>query len=470
MKNLQHLQIFAFFNFILLCSVETWAQVDTTKKNLDFTVSDETQSIGTYNLDQCIEYALQYSEALKKQEMQIKISKEEVGERLATGYPTLKFESQFQDNLQIQKQFFDISTLDPTQPSRIIGAQFGLKYAANASFQLEQLILDFSYFIGLKGARTYVELAEKQLNLSKIDIIENVIKAYYGVLINQERLTLLRLNVYRLDSLLKDTKVLNKNGLVEKIDVNRAEVAYNNMVTERDKAEKLHEITTQLLKFQMGMPVRDSIILEGNLKDLKFNLEDDLQAEPNYKSRLEYSILETNQALQIINMKYNKSIYYPRLYGFGNLGANTGQNEFGEVWKFRRNWENFSNIGLNFSWTLFDGLKRRHTLQKIRLEMQKIDEDKKILKRNVDFEVERSKKTLISNLKDLEIQKRNMELAQEVAKLSRVKYGNGIMTNIEIINAESAFKEAELNYFTAYYDAIISKIELDKALGKLDKK
>ena len=40
---------------------------------------------------------------------------------------------------------------------------------------------------------------------------------------------------------------------------------------------------------------------------------------------------------------------------------------------------------------------------------------------------------------------------------------------IEIINAEAAQKEARINYYSALYDAIIAKVDLEKATGTLAK-
>ncbi|MDW8297414.1 MAG: TolC family protein, partial [Raineya sp.] len=64
---------------------------------------------------------------------------------------------------------------------------------------------------------------------------------------------------------------------------------------------------------------------------------------------------------------------------------------------------------------------------------------------------------------------RNMELAKEVLRVSEIKYKQGVGTSSEIVNAETAYKEAETNYFAALYDALIAKVDLEKALGKLGK-
>jgi outer membrane protein TolC len=50
--------------------------------------------------------------------------------------------------------------------------------------------------------------------------------------------------------------------------------------------------------------------------------------------------------------------------------------------------------------------------------------------------------------------------------LAQTKYKGGTGTNIEFINAQASYKEAENNYYTSLYNAILNKVELQKALGK----
>jgi outer membrane protein TolC len=62
-----------------------------------------------------------------------------------------------------------------------------------------------------------------------------------------------------------------------------------------------------------------------------------------------------------------------------------------------------------------------------------------------------------------------MDLAEEVLRVTKIKYQQGLGTNLEIVNAESDLKQAQNNYFSALYDVLIAKVDLDKAHGKLIK-
>ena len=64
-------------------------------------------------------------------------------------------------------------------------------------------------------------------------------------------------------------------------------------------------------------------------------------------------------------------------------------------------------------------------------------------------------------------QKKNIELAEKVYNTTKIKYEQGLGNNQEIYNAQTELKIAQNNYYSALYDAIIAKIDYQKATGKL---
>ncbi|MFM8740054.1 MAG: TolC family protein, partial [Cytophagales bacterium] len=64
-------------------------------------------------------------------------------------------------------------------------------------------------------------------------------------------------------------------------------------------------------------------------------------------------------------------------------------------------------------------------------------------------------------------QKDNMDLASKVARVTKVKYEQGVGSNIEVVEAENSLRAAQTNYYSALFDAMIAKVDIDKAYGKL---
>lgn len=460
MKKLLFLCVFYLFYFIQHLE----AQTDTT----NFSVNDNTPNIETYDLNGCIKFALQNSETLRKAKYNVLSAKADVGERLSVGLPQVSAGVTFTDNVDIRKTILPpFSAPFNPGPERAVLA-FGAKYNGDANIGISQLIFDFSYLLGVKAARMYANLVEKQVNLSQIDIAANVTKAYYGVLVNEERLNLLDLNLLRLDTLLSNTNALYKNGLVEKVDVMRLEVSRNNFKTEREKLLNLQMLSKAILKYQMGMKMNDSLTLKGTLREVTMSLaEVNQQNNFDFKSRVEYDILKTSKDLQEMNLKYTRSLYLPSLRANAAFGYNTGTTTASDYFRFRQNWVSYGLYNINLNIPIFDGRRKKFAMDKIRIEMIKAEDDIKFFARTAEFQAEQSKIAIVTAMKDLDIQSKNMELAQEIARVAKAKYENGTGANLEIINAQASFKEAENNYYVAMYNAIIAKVDWDKATGKL---
>ncbi len=444
-------------------------QVKTDEED-DFWVEDETPAIASYNLDGCIAYAFRNAEAVKKASLEVSIADAEVGENKSIGLPKINAVYELNHNLRIQRGFISASSFGGPESGggdSVVTVQFNTKFTGNMGITLEQLLFDFSYLRGLKSARKYVDVQKDRAKLTNIDIAEQVSKSYYAVLVNQERLELLDQNYQRLDTLLRETKALNENGFAERIDVMRTEVSFNNLVTERKKAQLDLEKAKAALKFSMGMPMKDSLYIEGNLENIEYDFLAALAPRFNPENRIENTIFNKQKELRTINLQYNRSIYYPSLSGVFSYGWNTGTNEFGDLWRYRQNWLSYSYYGLKLDIPIMDGFKKRHTLRKIRYQIEQVEVDKAEFEKSAQYQTDNAKLSLSQSLGDLEIQKRNLELADELVKISQIKYENGVGSNLEVTDALTSYKEAETNYYSSLYQALLYKVDLDKALGNL---
>ncbi|HAS45654.1 MAG TPA: transporter [Microscillaceae bacterium] len=433
-------------------------------------IIDDTPAVGVYSLDACLKYAYEHSESLKKAQLEILKSEATVKETRAIGLPQVSAQAQFSNAYIIPKSILPDGTLFGGPPGPI-AVEFQPRYAASVTITATQLFFDASYLVGLRASRTFKQLSQKQIKQSKIDIASNVTKAYYLVLVNKERIELLEANYRRLDTLYKSTKTLNENGAAELIDVYRLQVSLNNIKTEINKTKTLLDFSAKALKFQMGMPVRDSLILSGSINDIKLEQFQNVEVnEGAFKSRIEYSILETSRQLARLDVKNKKAAYYPRLTGFINYGSNTGASNLSDLGPVNDRWFRNGTFGFTLSIPIFSGLGNKAKVEKARIELLKTEQDFKAFERAFTFEVAQAQQGLTSSLQDLEIQKKNMELAKEVSRVANIKFRSGTGNNLDIVDAENQFKTAETNYFNALYSAIIAKIDLDKAMGRLVQK
>lgn len=437
--------------------------------------ANEVATAQPFTLEACLEYAYQNSEQIQIAELEQAIAKADIGVTKAQGLPQLNGSVSYNNNFAVQTQFLpavffaeDPNNVDPDAPP--IPVRFGVKHTGTASVSASQMIFDGSYFVGLRAARTYSELAQKSFQQSRIQIAEQVTKAYYTALVNQERQQLVASNYNRLDTLLRETRLMYENGFVEKIDVDRLSVQYNNAKTERKNTERLAELSYLLLKFQMGMPIEEEIDLSDQIEDIDFDPEIKAEAEFSYDKRPEYAELLVNQELTQLDMKNNQVQYLPKLTANAALGYNTGVNTFNEVTNFNEQWFEYGYWGVSLEIPIFDGLRKHHLIQKNKVQARQLELQSHFLRNQIDLEIAQARTGLENSMDILEVQRENLTLAEEVFRVSEIKYQEGVGSNLEVVEADNALTSAETNYYNALYDALIAKVDLQKALGVLVEK
>jgi outer membrane protein TolC len=420
-----------------------------------------------YSLREAVDYTIKNHISIKNAQLDILNAEARVREIKGIGLPQVNGSIGYTNNLIIQKVFIPAKTFDPkAADGDVIAAEFGVANSGQAGIGLSQLLFDGSYLLGLKAADVYKELSKKALIQTKQQSAENVIKAYYSILVNEERMKLLTLNIGRLDSLLRDTRAMNVQGFVEKIDVQRLEVQLNNLKTETKNVERLQELSYHLLKFQMGKKVSETITLTDKLSDInvsEFTPENELDFK--YGNRIEYSILQTQNRLAELDLKNQKVAVLPRVVLTGNYNYSTGRPQFFDL--FSKPWVNAASLGLAIQVPIFDGFQRKYKIEQSRNSLQKVKQSFELLENSIDLQVKQGQITLKNAYETLQDQKSNMELAKEIVRVTKIKYKQGVGSNLEVINAEISYKEAQTNYFTTFYNALIAKVDLDKALGKL---
>ncbi len=457
-----------------------------------------------FSLKQAVEYALNNQERIKIAKNETEIAKGKIGEIRSIGLPQINLGAEVGNNFIQQKTLIDPSSFGPqvegyrlTQADiqkvndgsndvvlapklrEVSGAKVPLTFVqpwtGSAAISASQLLFDGSYLIGLKAASTFSQLSTKQLIQTEIDVTEQVSKAYYGVLVSRARLELLVANLSRLDTLLKQTNQMYKNGFAEKLDVDRLTVSYNNLNIEKQKTDRLIELSEILLKFQMGMNQTEPISLTDKLADVEVDMNKVNLKDFNYSSRIEYSILETQRDLAALDIKNIRAGYYPRLalnarYGYNGVGDSMGDLlniRGGASNTFDRNWFDFGYFGLGVQVPIFDGLSKHYKGQQARLRLENAKHGMKLTEQSIDLQLNQASTNLTNALQQLESQKQNMVLAEDIARVSKIKYQEGVGTNLEVINAETDLRTAQTNYYASLFDALIAKVDLDKATGTL---
>ncbi len=444
-----------------------------------------------FTLEQCIDYALQNSIAVKNATLDEEIAKARVKETIGIGLPQIDGSIGIQHNARLRRFFGQTPSgfippdtnpdLDSAPAGTVFGAQnpFQLKSAGDAGLNISQILFNGSYLVGLKASNTYKELSTKTAGQTREQTIANVSKAYYLAITNRERIKLFDVNIGRVDTLLRNTKALFQNGFAEKIDVDRVQVTYNNLVTEREKFKNIQIITAEVLKFQMNYPMAEEMEIVGSIEEFSAPDYEVMEDNWSYGKRWDYQLLQTSKRLQELDLKNKYAAGVPSLVAFANLGYSTGSANIAGVFRTESNireingigsdkWYGYSLFGVTLNVPVFSGLQRTYRVQQSKLNLLKIENTQRQLESVIDLELKQVRITLENAIRTLQAQKANMDLAGNVARVTKIKYAQGVGSSLEVIDAEASLREAQINYYNALYDALVAKVDTDKAYGKLN--
>lgn len=437
------------------------------------TKAQESNS-NNYSLQQAIDYAYKNSPNYLNAELDLKSANYRKKEISGSGLPQVSGSIDVKDYIEIPTSLFPLSAFSPLAPKDAYQAvKFGTQYNATAGLSASQLLFSSDYIFGLKAAKEFINLSKINIVRSKSELVSQVSKAYYSVVINKERIKLMDANIIKLKKILDDTKAFNLQGFVEEIDVNRLEVAYNNLITEKEKINRLITLSENLLKFQMGYNLNNPITLSDSLNINSNDNEPLAIGKINITAKPEFKLLQAQQALYDLDVKRLKWGYLPTVVAYGSYQYNTQRNKTDFLTFDKTNplkqWYNIALVGVSLNLNIFDGLQRHYKIQQAKITAQKNLNTLKTVEMASELEASVAGISYTNALETMQSQKRNMDLAQKIYTVSQKKYEQGVGSNLEVINAQTSLKESETNYYNALYDMLVFKIDYLKATGTLVK-
>jgi outer membrane protein len=471
--KMKHILIIA--SFLCAIGLNSYAQQDTSKnETYNFSVAD------------CVNYAYQHQDTVVNAALDVKSAGYHVKEIIGQGYPQISGSANFQDYLKTPVVLFpDFITplvygvlakegvkngsggvITVPAGAGLVPVNFTQKYNSSLGATLNQILFDPNYIVGLQARTTYKQLYERAYSRTRIQTNVNVTKAYYQVLTSVEQLRILQEDIDQLKKQVDETVARNKQGFVEKIDVDRITVQYNSLITNRDNIIRLLDLNFQLLKFQMGMPIDQKLMLKDKLEDIQLPVmqADTINDSTVYKKRVEYGLLETQEKLNEYDLKSKKGQYLPKLTANASYSAAYQSNSFGSL--YSAVYPSFY-VGLTLSVPIFTGFQHLNQYKQSQITVLKSQNDLIAAKNALNLQLSESKISYMNGIQTLNDQKKNRELAEEILRVAKIKYEQGVGSSLEVIQAQTALQDADNTYISGLYDALISKVDLDKAYGRI---
>lgn len=425
-----------------------------------------------FTLQQALEYAENHHISVQKSRLDIEDAEYQIKEVLARAIPSLNGSVEYQRFLQLPTQILPRGSFyegDPSQgippnPEQDLEVQFGVKNALTAGLSFNATVFDGSVFVGIQAARLARELAQSQINITERDVRDQVYKAYFAVLIAKRNEGILQKNVENLQQTLFETREMYQNGFMEKLDVDRLEYSLSNLEMELENVQNLIFSTKNILKLQMGYPMDDSIIVTESLGEFmdRESAVVLLSEQYNFSNRPEARSLAVTAELREMDIKQLRFGYIPTLVVFANYNQQLQANKLTDG-----KWFPSSIVGASLTIPIFDGRDRAMKINRAEVRLQQHMLDIENSERVFRVEVENARKDFLTNLNKVEDSEDNLDLAESIYEVAQIKFREGVGSSVEMYQAESTFYQAQSRYINALYDFMISKSNLEKALGKL---
>ena len=404
-------------------------------------------------LQDCVQYALKHQPSVQQSLLNEQIVNQEIKSKLADWFPQITL------NFDVQHYY--------KQPTSIFQGRevhIGSINNSNGQLAVTQNIFNRDALLAATSAGDVREQATQSTESNKINVIVNVSKAYYAVLLTKNQIDLVNQDIERLGQGQKDAYNQYKGGIVDKTDYMQATIALNNA-----KADSIH-VQEQLksgianLKQQMGFPPKGELQLNYNMTKMEDEVSIDTTLPLVYQNRIEYKLLQTQRRLQEANLHYYVWNFLPSLSAYGQYNLNFQNDQFSEL--YNRSFPN-SYVGLQLSLPILEGGKRFQEVEQAKLELEQINYDQSALKSSINTEYIQALGNYKSNLNNYRVQKDNLKLAKDVYKIIELQYKSGVKTYLDVITAETNLKTTQVNYLNALYQVLISKLDLQKALGTI---
>ncbi len=421
----------------------------------------------TLTLPDAIKYALANSETIKKARLDIENGLNVVKETRASAKPQVNVVSSVTLNPLVQ-QFVLPGEAFGGEPGTFIAIKAGQPWNAMTTLQVNQQVYNQQLFTGLKAAQRSSEFYDLLKEVSEENVMQQVAVNYYQVLVNQHKVGLLDDNLDRLTKLQGVLQGLFDNGLGKKIDVDRIKVNKVNLETQKMQLLNAIDMQKNLLKYSMGMPVSEDIVLpEEDIQKLEA-LTSLLIIEPNVdvESIIGVRVLRKQDELLTLNRDAKRAEFYPTASIAGQYIQSTQSGSFNLYTKNALNF-NMANIALSVNIPIFDGGAKKSRVEQAKVELLKNQQEISTTTKALRMAYENARIQMQNSLEAIQNQKANLELAKEVYDNINNNFQLGLVNLTDLLNAESELTSTQNAYNDALLQFKVSEIELIKAKGEI---
>ena len=311
---------------------------------------------------------------------------------------------------------------------------------------------------------TDVNLAVEKSRASRLDMVNQVTKAFFQLLLAQDSYEVLLKSYKQSEDNYNVVKAKYEQGSVSEYDKISAEVQMRSLKPTVVSARNGVNLATLQLKVLMGMEAEVNVAVDGNLKDYEMSMFT-RQAMPRPNNLINNSTLKQLE-LNALQLKQNLKLQYTNFMPTLSANFQYMYTSMNDNFKFKEyDWRPYSTLGLNLTIPLFKG-SNFTKLKQTRIQMKQLEENRINTERQLTMQATSYLDNMAASSEQVVSNKEAVFQAEKGRTIAEKRYEVGKGTILELNSSEVALTEAKLTYNQSIYDYLVAKADLDLVMGE----
>lgn len=314
---------------------------------------------------------------------------------------------------------------------------------------------------GIESAKFLEQAIKLDADHDKELITLNVVNACINLYKAHTAIGLVKENLGQAQQRVKDFTSLEKNGLLARNDLMKAELQTSNIELALLDAETNYKLACVNMNLIMGLPEQTELVpdktglaLPAIIKPFEDYEQDAL------KNRKDINALTYRAKAADLGIKNAKSNYYPSI-------ALTGGYVAADIPGFL-SITNAVNIGVGVKYNLASLWKTKTSIQQAKLKVQEVKLNEEQLDDNVKLQVNQAYQAYLLTQKKIEVYEKSVLQAEENYRITKNKYDNSLATTTELLDADVALLQTKLSVTNAKADSFLAYNKLLQVTGAIN--
>ena len=407
------------------------------------------------DLQKAIEIALSENPTVKIADRTIEAKKYYKSEQIAALFPSLNGTASYQRTVKKQTMVMEMY-------GQVNEIEVGTSNNVSAGLSLSLPLVAAPTWYNLKLSQLDVNAAVENARSSRISLVNEIKKAYYGLLFAKDSYRVLKVNYANVEYTAKNINDKYEQGLASDFDKLRADVQVKNQKPQLTSAENSIQLATMMLKVLMGVDVNEPIIFDGQLSDFEdemsnYQLVDARSVSLSGNSDLRQ--LELSQEQLNTTLKLVKASACPTLAFSGNAQYSAMSNDF------QFTWFPYAVVGLSLNVPILSWAGTAYKIKQTKISIANMEEQKQYVENNLRVSVNNSLTNMRNSIEDMISNKETMNQAERAYSIVQKQFEVGMATWLDLNSAELALTQSRLLYHQSIYNFLTAKSELEAVTG-----